>query len=123
MYRAIYHFLKSHEICFTQNAKNKSFSSCNFSFIYNRYLKEYARLWNFNVEFENLTDEMACLSVAGPLSRSLLSKLTTEDISNKSFPFLSAKNMSIAGIPTRAMRITYTGKLSCKVLQCVFVNY
>lgn len=76
-----------------------------------RYLKEYARQWNSSVEFENLTDEMACLSVAGPYSRSLLSKLTNEDISNKAFSFLSAKCMTIAGIPVRALRITYTGEL------------
>ncbi|XP_054715823.1 dimethylglycine dehydrogenase, mitochondrial-like [Uloborus diversus] len=76
-----------------------------------RWLKDHARTWNARVDFENITDEMACLSVAGPLARDVLSKLTQEDLSNKAFPFLSAKCISIAGIPVRAMRISYTGEL------------
>ncbi|XP_035214869.1 dimethylglycine dehydrogenase, mitochondrial-like [Stegodyphus dumicola] len=76
-----------------------------------RWLQEHASLWNNNVEFQNITDEMACLSVVGPLSRNVLAKLTKQDMDNRAFPFLSAKTIEIAGIPIRALRISYTGEL------------
>ena len=54
---------------------------------------------------------MSCLSVAGPYSRDVLSKLTSTDMSNSGFKFLTIKDIDIAGLPVRAMRISYTGKL------------
>ena len=53
---------------------------------------------------------MSCLSVAGPYSRDVLSKLTSTDMSNSGFKFLTIKDIDIAGLPVRAMRISYTGK-------------
>ena len=58
-----------------------------------------------------MTDDMSCLSVAGPYSRDVLSKLTSTDMSNSGFKFLTIKDIDIAGLPVRAMRISYTGKL------------
>lgn len=54
---------------------------------------------------------MSCLSVAGPYSRDVLSKLTSTDMSNSGFKFLTIKDIDIAGLPVLAMRISYTGKL------------
>ncbi|GFY55196.1 dimethylglycine dehydrogenase, mitochondrial, partial [Trichonephila inaurata madagascariensis] len=76
-----------------------------------RWLKDHARSWNCRVDFQNLTDDMACLSIAGPNSRKVLAKLTKEDVTNSAFPFLSAKTMEVADIPVRALRLSYTGEL------------
>lgn len=76
-----------------------------------RWMKEYAYKWNSEVTFKNVTDEMACLGIAGPLSREVLSKLITESITNKDFPFLHVHNIDIVGVPVRAIRISYTGEL------------
>ena len=59
---------------------------------------------------ENATDDMSCLGIAGPHSRAVLSKLTSTDMSNSEFKFLTIKDIEIAGLPVRAMRISYTGK-------------
>ena len=72
---------------------------------------EHARKGNYDVSIENVTDDMSCLSVAGPYSRDVLSKLTSTDMSNSGFKFLTIKDIDIAGLPVRAMRISYTGKL------------
>ena len=72
---------------------------------------EHARKGNHDVTIENVTDDMSCLSVAGPYSRDVLSKLTSTDMSNSGFKFLTIKDIDIAGLPVRAMRISYTGKL------------
>lgn len=72
---------------------------------------EHARKGNYEVTIENVTDDMSCLSVAGPYSRDVLSKLTSTDMSNSGFKFLTIKDIDIAGLPVLAMRISYTGKL------------
>ncbi|XP_067144405.1 dimethylglycine dehydrogenase, mitochondrial-like isoform X2 [Centruroides vittatus] len=76
-----------------------------------RWMKEYASKWNSQVSFKNVTDEMACLGIAGPLSREVLLKLTNNPVTNKEFPFLHIRNIDVAGVPVRAMRISYTGEL------------
>ncbi|GBO15176.1 Dimethylglycine dehydrogenase, mitochondrial, partial [Araneus ventricosus] len=76
-----------------------------------KWLKDHARSWGSRVDFQNLTDETACLSIAGPRSRDVLAKLTGESVEERALPFLSAKAMTVAGIPTRALRISYTGEL------------
>ena len=73
---------------------------------------DHARRGNYDVSVENVTDDLSCLSVAGPHSRAVLSKLTSTDMSNAKFKFLTIKDIELAGIPVRAMRISYTGKYS-----------
>ena len=42
----------------------------------------------------------------------MLSKLTSTDLSHSGFKFLTVKDIELAGVPVRAMRISYTGELS-----------
>ena len=55
--------------------------------------------------------ELAMLGVMGPRSRELLQGLTTADLSNETFPFSTTREVEIAGIRCRAVRITYVGEL------------
>jgi len=63
------------------------------------------------VEIENVTDDWGNLIVAGPRSRDLLAKLTDADLSNASFRWLTGKQIEIAGVPCRALRVNYVGEL------------
>ena len=63
------------------------------------------------VRFEYLTQDMGVFVVAGPRSRSLLQRLTSADFSNTGFRFLTARQVEVAGIPLRAMRVNYVGEL------------
>uniref|UniRef100_A0A671P7V8 Dimethylglycine dehydrogenase, mitochondrial n=1 Tax=Sinocyclocheilus anshuiensis TaxID=1608454 RepID=A0A671P7V8_9TELE len=56
----------------------------------------------------NVTDELGVLGVAGPKSRAVLQKLTDEDMSDTAFRFLHCRSMQLAGVPLRAIRISYT---------------
>ena len=47
----------------------------------------------------------------GPRARDILAKVTQADVSNTTLPFGSAREISIAGVPTRALRVTYVGEL------------
>ena len=59
----------------------------------------------------DVSSSYAVLSVMGPRSRELLSRLTTSDLSNEAFPFLTSQEIYLGYAPVRASRITYVGEL------------
>ena len=63
------------------------------------------------VHVHNVSDDYGVLVVSGPRSRELLSALTTADLSNAAFPWLSARPIEVAGIAVRALRVSYVGEL------------
>ncbi len=63
------------------------------------------------IDFKDVTDEIACLGVFGPKSRMMMSKLTNEDLSNESFQFGTARKVTINGIEVWAQRLSYVGEL------------
>ena len=64
-----------------------------------------------NVSFVDTTSQTSVLALMGPNSRAILQGLTRDDVSNAAFPFATAKDLSIAGAPVLALRITYVGEL------------
>ncbi len=64
-----------------------------------------------NVSVKNITDDWGVLVLAGPKSRELLSQLTDSDLGNESFRWLSGKEIQVAGIVLRALRVNYVGEL------------
>ncbi|MBC7814292.1 MAG: (2Fe-2S)-binding protein, partial [Burkholderiales bacterium] len=72
--------------------------------------------WNFDVHVLNATDLRAAMNLAGPQSRQVLQKITQGvDLSNEAFPYLAAREGTIAGVPALFMRIGFTGELSYEV--------
>lgn len=63
------------------------------------------------VEVNNVTDEWGVLVVAGPKSRSMLTALSDTSMENEDFPWLTARELSIGGVPVRALRVNYVGEL------------
>jgi dimethylglycine dehydrogenase len=68
-----------------------------------------------DVTISNVTDAMGMLVVAGPKSREVLAGLTDTDLSNAAFRWLSAQEITLAGIPVRALRVTYVGELGWEI--------
>ncbi|XP_048021396.1 dimethylglycine dehydrogenase, mitochondrial [Megalobrama amblycephala] len=66
---------------------------------------------DYHVSLSNVTDEIGVLGIAGPKSRTVLQKLTDEDMSDAAFRFLHCRSIQLAGVPVRAIRISYTGEL------------
>jgi glycine cleavage system aminomethyltransferase T/glycine/D-amino acid oxidase-like deaminating enzyme len=65
-------------------------------------------------EFVTVTDVTSgttLLTVQGPASRELISRLTDTDLSNQAFPYLSARQVHVGYAPVLAMRVTYVGEL------------
>jgi sarcosine dehydrogenase len=63
------------------------------------------------VSLRDVTEDWGTLSLMGPQARNILAKVTTADVSNTALPFGSAREISIAGITVRALRVTYVGEL------------
>ena len=63
------------------------------------------------VKIKNVTKNFGVLVLVGPNSRKILSKITSEDLDNKNFPWLKGKEIEINKIPVRALRINYMGEL------------
>jgi 4-methylaminobutanoate oxidase (formaldehyde-forming) len=65
-------------------------------------------------EFVAVTDVTAgttLLTVQGPRSRELLEGLTSADLSNEAFPYLTAREIDLHYARVLAMRVTYVGEL------------
>ena len=55
------------------------------------------------------------LSIAGPLSRALLQRLTDEDVSADALRFMDHRAMEVANMPAMVNRVTYTGDLGYEI--------
>jgi len=63
------------------------------------------------VTVTDVTSGTTLLTVQGPASRELISRLTDADLSNDSFPYLSARYVDVGYAPVLAIRVTYVGEL------------
>jgi glycine cleavage system T protein len=64
-----------------------------------------------DVTFRDITTDYACLALWGPKARDVLSKTTSNDVTNEAFPYLTAKTIRINGVPVWAQRVSYVGEL------------
>ncbi|WP_096785966.1 sarcosine oxidase subunit alpha family protein [Rhodobacter sp. CZR27] len=71
--------------------------------------------WDWQVFTANLTEQYAQVAVVGPSARKLLEKLGGMDVSKEALPFMHWKEGTIAGIPARAYRISFSGELSYEI--------
>jgi 4-methylaminobutanoate oxidase (formaldehyde-forming) len=64
-----------------------------------------------SVILEDVTSAYACIGLWGPKARDILGEVTADDISNDSFPYMTAKQITIGTVPVLASRVTYVGEL------------
>jgi len=64
-----------------------------------------------HVTVTDVTSGTTLLTVQGPRSRELLQRLTSADLSNDAFPYLSASEIDVHYARVLAMRVTYVGEL------------
>lgn len=69
-----------------------------------------ARAQGQDVAITPVTEALGVLGVMGPQSRTVLSALTDADLS-AGFPWMSLREIEVAGIPVRALRLSYVGEL------------
>ncbi len=64
-----------------------------------------------SVQVEDITSSLACIGLWGPAARQILQALTTTDISNPAFPYMTALQLAVGSVPCLALRVTYVGEL------------
>ena len=68
-----------------------------------------------SVRFENLTNSLGVLVVAGPKARELMSRVSDADLGNEAFPWLSSREAVVALAPTRCARVNFVGELGWEI--------
>ena len=63
-----------------------------------------------DINFKDVTDEIACFGLFDPKSRDLLQKLTNDDISKEIIDFVTFKKILIDNIGILAQRLSYIGE-------------
>jgi glycine cleavage system aminomethyltransferase T/glycine/D-amino acid oxidase-like deaminating enzyme len=64
-----------------------------------------------SVEVADVTFERACLGIWGPKARDIVASVSEDELSNTAFPYLTAREITIGGVPVLALRVTYVGEL------------
>ncbi len=71
--------------------------------------------WDWQVYVANVTEQFAQIAVVGPNARKVLEKLGGMDVSKQTLPFMQWADGTLAGIPARVFRISFSGELSYEV--------
>ena len=64
-----------------------------------------------SVAMTDLSSSRCCLGLWGPRAREVLQRVTTSDLSNAAFPYMTARAIEIHEVPALAVRISYVGEL------------
>ncbi len=85
------------------------------------YLQEWHRRWFCDhlppsgVAIENLSESWLGFSLSGPKSREILARLTRDDVSNASLPFLGCRRIDIGLAEAIVARVSLTGELGFEI--------
>ena len=80
-----------------------------------RELQRLNTMWGLACGLVNLTGTMAAVNLAGPRSREVLALLTSTNLAEDAFPYLGTREMEVAGIPARVLRIGFVGELGFEI--------
>ena len=71
---------------------------------------------HLKVYLTSVTDHWATAAVAGPKSRDVLQAVCADiDFAREAFPFMSCREGTVAGVPARVVRISFSGELAYEV--------
>ncbi|HEY4037402.1 MAG TPA: sarcosine oxidase subunit alpha family protein [Burkholderiaceae bacterium] len=71
---------------------------------------------SMRVHLTSVTDQWAAIALAGPLSRRVLQAVGTDfDCSREAFPFLHVRIGTVAGVPARVLRVSFSGELAYEI--------
>ena len=62
------------------------------------------------VELRESTEDLSVIGLWGPSAREILGRVTRDDVSDESLPFMQARTIGIGGAPALAQRVTYVGE-------------
>ena len=76
------------------------------------WFRDWADAWSMQVHIANLTGTLGAINVAGPKAREVLAALTTDPVDNAAIPYNQHREVTIAGVRCRVLRVGFVGELS-----------
>jgi sarcosine oxidase subunit alpha len=74
------------------------------------------RFPGWNVFITTVTSQWNNATICGPKAREVMAALGTDiDLSPEAFPFMTVRDGTVAGLPARVVRVSFTGELSFEV--------
>ena len=71
---------------------------------------------DWQVSITTVTTQWANATICGPKAREMMQALDTDiDLSADAFPFMAMREATVAGIPARVCRVSFTGELSFEI--------
>ncbi len=67
------------------------------------------------VSYQNISDRLHGIAIAGPKSRDLLSRICGDDVTSKCLRFLDARETFVGGVPAYLLRISFSGELGYEI--------
>jgi glycine cleavage system aminomethyltransferase T/glycine/D-amino acid oxidase-like deaminating enzyme len=64
-----------------------------------------------SVQVQDVTSAWACFGIWGPNAREILGPLTPQSLADEDFPYMSVREITVADVPVRALRVTFVGEL------------
>ena len=80
-----------------------------------RELTRLNTMWRMNCGIVNVTGHMAAVNLAGPGARDVLQQLTPVSLADERIPYLAVREIEIAGIAARVLRIGFVGELGYEI--------
>ena len=71
--------------------------------------------WGLDARILNVTGAYAAVNLAGPRARSVMASLTDEDVSSEAMPYMTASDMTVAGVPSLVLRIGFVGEMGYEI--------
>ena len=74
-------------------------------------LLDWRDAWDLEVYALNQTASLGAVNLAGPRARQVLERVCDDPVDRESFPYLRHREITVAGIPCRALRLGFVGEL------------
>ena len=76
------------------------------------WFRDWADAWSLRVHIANLTGTLGAINVAGPRAREVLAALTSQPVDSAAIPYNQHRELTIAGVKCRVLRVGFVGELS-----------
>jgi len=79
------------------------------------WLRDWTDRWDLHVHLVNRTAELGAIAVAGPRARSILERLTDDDVSAPALPPGAHARLTVGGVPCTAIRVGFVGEVAVEL--------
>jgi sarcosine oxidase subunit alpha len=76
------------------------------------WLRDWADRWALHVHIADQSAALGAIAVAGPRARDLLTALSSDALDAEHFPYMAHREIAVAGIDCRALRVGFVGELA-----------